>query len=145
MAPPYSRGPAVNPFFRSHSVDCVGAIPHLIRVTVGVWVPAGELRKWKCLVGMSFANSAAWGGHPAYCRRPLISSNLVAWSWEPWDVHCPWVWRTEQCPGTLASMLKFRESRRRGQADHSPPSLAHWSSRSLKPLRVQRRGAGRSR
>lgn len=68
----------MNPFFKSHSRDCVGAIPHLIRVTVRVCVPAGELRKWKYLVGMSFANSAAWGGHTAYFQKPLITSNLVA-------------------------------------------------------------------
>ena len=139
------EGPIVNHFCKSHSRACFGSVSHLIRVIIWVCAPTGELRKWKYLMGMSVANFAAWGGHTAYCRRLLITRNLVVWSQEPWDVHRPWVWRTEWCPGTLASVLKFRESRQRGQAVHSPPTLARWSGQSLKPLRVQRRQAGRNR
>ena len=55
-----------------------------------------------------------------------------------------WMLRAECFPGMMVSVLNLGESRQLGQDGHSTPSTAHWSRKSLKHLRVQRKGIGRS-
>lgn len=88
--------------------------------------------------------------HQIYqCPWPGLTTQLITegllWPGlrSPGMINHLWMLGTEWFPEMLVSVLNLEESRQLGQAGHSTPSTAHWSRKSLKQLRVQRKGIGR--